>query len=427
VTPPDRTSRDTIDVGKAWRREHGIPVVGVFDGFRALAILAIALFHTLQVSGTAVALGDSLAASLTWALPTGVTALFIISGFVVYLPTVARNGEFGNVGHYALRRGARILPAYWVVLVLALGLMLVAGATLPDPGTFASHAVMLHTPAQLFVSDYSLGFGVLFPVWTLSLEIGFYILLPLIAGWWLRRPFTGLALSAAIVIGWYFLATNPDGAASALGFDLGSGFAARIDTFYGAQFPAWAFAFGCGMTGAIVYVRLRTRGIGPALRARAGWVAIASGAATLVFLYLSGHRAIVDFEAYNTEVSLWMSLGTTASMAVLFVALSVAPHRLQRPFSNRPIRWLGDISYGIFLWHYAVIWFVLHEFSPSVDGSLGTTAKWIAIVIPASVVYGYLSARFIELPMRRWARRYGRRQQAEAAGVPRAARGEGAA
>ena len=407
-----------MDVGKAWRREHGIPVVGVFDGFRALAILAIAVFHCLQISGAAVALGDSAAASFAWGLPAGVTALFIISGFVVYLPTVARAGEFGNVGHYALRRAARIVPAYWVILVVAVILMAVASVPRPDTGTFASHVLMLHTPAQLFVPDYSLGFAVVPPVWTLSLEAAFYVLLPLIAGWWLRRPFLGLAISAAIMIAWCLVAPNAGSVASTFGLELGSGFEGRLDSFYTSQFPTWAFAFGCGMTAAVAYIRIRERGVGPALRARAGWIAAASGVALIVLFYLSGHRAIVDMESYNTGISIPIAMGLTASMAILFVALSVSPGALQLPFSNRPIRWLGDVSYGIYLVHFAILWFALREFSLSQDGSVGAAAAWLGVVIPASIVYGYLSALLVERPLRRWAQRYGRRRQADSGASP---------
>jgi peptidoglycan/LPS O-acetylase OafA/YrhL len=412
-----------IDAGKAWRREHGIPVVGVFDGFRALAILAIVVFHCLEVSGTTIALGgsgvgSSVVGPFAWALPLGVTALFIISGFVVYLPTVARGGEFGNVGHYALRRAARILPAYWVALVVAIILLLVVSAPLPDAGTFTSHVFMLQNWGRIAVDNYAIGFGVIPPVWTLSLEAAFYVLLPLIAGWWLRRPFIGLAISAAIMISWILVTDNIGSVASTLGIDLSSDVESRILAQNGRQFPVYAFAFGCGMTGAVVYIRMRARGVGRAMKATAGWVAIAGGASLLLFTYLTGHRAITDYEAYNSEVSIWLSLGQTASMAIFFVALSVAPRALQRPFSNGPIRWLGDISYGIYLIHFAVLWFVLEEFSLSVDGSVGAAAAWFAVIIPASVVYGYLSARFIERPLRRWAHRFGRRRDADP-GVPR--------
>ena len=46
------------------------------------------------------------------------------------------------------------------------------------------------------------------------------------------------------------------------------------------------------------------------------------------------------------------------------------------------------------------------------DGSIGSLATWLAVVVPAAVLYGYLSARFLEQPIRRWARRFGNRREA---------------
>ena len=52
---------------------------------------------------------------------------FIVSGFVIYLPTVARNGDFGQVSAFAIRRAARLFPAYYIVLVLSLILLAAFG------------------------------------------------------------------------------------------------------------------------------------------------------------------------------------------------------------------------------------------------------------------------------------------------------------
>ena len=58
---------------------------------------------------------DSASGVLSWAiLPRSIEVLFIVSGFVVYLPTVARDGDFGKVGCLAIRRAARLIPAYYV-------------------------------------------------------------------------------------------------------------------------------------------------------------------------------------------------------------------------------------------------------------------------------------------------------------------------
>ena len=69
--------------------------------------------------------GGSLAGQLVWATgPQFVDILFVVSGFVVFLPTVAQRGNFGSVPGYAIRRGARLLPAYWLSLCVMLKLPL---------------------------------------------------------------------------------------------------------------------------------------------------------------------------------------------------------------------------------------------------------------------------------------------------------------
>jgi peptidoglycan/LPS O-acetylase OafA/YrhL len=270
---------------------------------------------------------------------------------------------------------------------------------------------MLQTPVLLFDPGYSLGFGVVAPVWTLSVEMTFYVVLPLIAARWLRRPVLGLVLAAAIVITWHYFATNFTEIASGLGIPLGSGIVEGFTSNYASQFPAWAFAFACGMTGAVVYVRMRDRGLGASGRRWAAAIALAAGAAVLVFAYLSGKRAIDDLAAFQV-VSLPISMGMTISMSVMFIALSAAPRALQLPFANRPIRWVADVSYGVYLIHFAVIWFALQELSLPQEGNLVSALAWTGLVIPLSMIYGYLSARIIERPIRSWAHRYGRRAAA---------------
>ena len=110
-------------------------------------------------------------------------------------------------------------------------------------------------------------------------------------------------------------------------------------------------------------------------------------------------------------------------MAALMISLTLTPEWVQRPFTVRPSRWLGDISYTIYLIHFAVIWFALREFSLPNSGQPGAVLAWAALVLPISIGYAYLSARWLERPVRRWAQRFGRR--AQAAGETQAAAGAG--
>src|SRR4051795_2884164 len=137
--------------GKDERAATGVPVVPAFDGYRAFAIMAIVVFHVITNAGVTQRAGGNFAGQLIWGTgPQFVDILFIVSGFVVFLPTVAQGGKFGNIGGDAIRRGARLLPAYW----LSLGVMLLVMATqsglaMPDFGSLASNFSGMQTTVQM--------------------------------------------------------------------------------------------------------------------------------------------------------------------------------------------------------------------------------------------------------------------------------------
>ena len=415
------------DPGKEWRRGHRIPVIPAFDGYRAYAILCVALFHVFQVSGVFGAAGNNAVGVLAWGfLPRCLDALFIISGFVIYLPTAARDGEFGSVRSFAIRRVARLVPAYYVALLVSLLLLVTVESSgdLPGLGSIGAHLTMLQTPALLVADNFHLGFGVIPPVWTLSVEAGLYFLVPLIAAYYFRHPFYGLALAAAIVLGWSVLAHHVDYVASLFGASLHSDAENRIALFYANQFPSWALAFASGMTGAWLYVRLRDRYPPAQLARRALWVTAFALPVFGAFVYLAGDGAVHDqnpFLGLYARQSDLIAIGYPLSQATLMVSIVLAPVWLQRLFVASPSRWLGDISYTIYLIHFAVIWFALRELSLPSDGGLGAVLAWSLLVYPVSIAYAYLSARLLERPIRRWAQRFGRRAQTRAETAPASA------
>ena len=396
-----------------------MPVVPAFDGFRAFAIMAIVLFHVVNSSGFLDRIGDSsLGGQLIWGTgPQLVDMLFIVSGFVVFLPTVAQGGHFGSVRGYSIRRGARLLPAYW----LSLGVMLLVMATksgvpMPGLGGLASNFSGQQTIVSLFSPHTLIGFGPDSPVWTLTLEIGFYVLLPFIAAAYFRRPLVGLAIALAIAVVWREAFSHIDQVAGWVGIDVTNARATQLHLDSLIQLPSWAFSFAAGMTGAWAYVELRRRYDRARLEKMAARALVVAGIAFALFVYLAGRQAIGDetlaaLPNLKVRESAFLSIGYTASLATVMVALALASPRLQLPFAYPLSRKLGDISYGIYLIQAPLIFFLVFHQVLSTDGGVGTLAAWTAIVISIAMVYGYLSARVVEQPIRRWAHRFGRQAQ----------------
>lgn len=405
------------DPGKEARQRAGLLVVPAFDGYRAFAILGVVQLHLLKASG-AVETGDSgFLAWLTWAtVGHAIEVLFVVSGFVVFLPTAARDGRFGSLKGYAIRRAARLFPAYWMILALILVLLAatsVTGIPLPSLRDVAINFTGLHVPVGLFVSGISTGFGVNPATWTLSVEICFYLVLPLVAGVYFRHPWIGLLIAGLVTVGWneFFLHLGTINVNQDLG--LQGAEILRLGVSSSLQLPSWAFSFALGMSGAWMFANRDL--ILAAMRGRlVTLMKVAGGICLAYFAWRAGLRsddAPFELVAQQTRSTPWLAIGFSASLATVMVAIALRPGAFGQVFSNQPVRWLGDISYGIFLSHLVVVTFAGAALSLPTSGTVRSFLIWTLVVVPISVLYGYLSARFLEQPIRRWARRYGRRDE----------------
>lgn len=407
-------SGGSSDPGKEFRARQGIPIVPSFDGFRAVAILGIVLLHLISVYGQPSS--RTALISTFGALPNLIDILFILSGFVVFLPTVARAGEFGSVAAYAIRRAARLMPAFWLAIaIVVLMIALWPAAPAPEAPSGAEvvlHAVGLHQPAILVEPDFLVGLGIDGPMWTLSLEVTFYLLLPFIAAVYFRHPLLGLLAALVITVGWKLGAENAASIANWLGLSPTPERILSVRLNALGQFPAWAFHFALGMTAAWAMVRLRQRYSSEWLARRAVWVQGLSLAALLPLFYQFG-----TFAEQNTPLAptlartdILLTLAIPVAITLFMLSTALAPPRLQVPFAHPRVRALGDISYGIYLIHFPLVLLI---------GTIALTSGWLStsfwvlspIVVVASVAYGYISGRFLEQPIRRWAHRFGRRAQ----------------
>ena len=184
------------DPGKEWRRGHRIPVVPSFDGYRAYAIIGVVLFHIFQVSGVFAAVGDSALGVLFWGDPAAQPGRAFHRQRLRHLPAHRRPGR-------GLRRrrcvrgpargaaGARLLRRRFLLLCCS-SPAVESSTGLPGAGEIGAHLAVIQTPLLLFVKDFDLGFGVVPPVWTLSVEVGFYVVLPLVAVYSFAIPSIGL-------------------------------------------------------------------------------------------------------------------------------------------------------------------------------------------------------------------------------------------
>lgn len=366
------------------------PQVPVLDTFRGLAAVGILLYHCWLLSGEPALGGGPLRDVLSSSF-LAVTLFFVLSGFVLFLPVARRDGEFGSVGAYARRRIARVVPAYYAVLgACLLAYPLLTTGAMQGRVTFESvvaHGVFAQQEARLLPGyEGALGFAVNPVVWTLSLEALFYLVLPLVALWFWRFAWQAVVLAVAVgVLG-----------RLALGDVRGE----PGESVLLSSFPLHLTDFAAGMAAALLFVRWR---VAPAM----AWV----GGAVCAVLALGALAVAGGPDAGDVRDSVRGDALLMALLPLLFggavLGLALAPERVRAWISVAPLRWVGTVSYGVFLAHYPLLLLARTTLDFDHDGSRGAFLALTAFALPASLLVGWLSWVAIERPARNWARGHG--------------------
>jgi peptidoglycan/LPS O-acetylase OafA/YrhL len=344
------------------------------ESLRALAAVGVMLGHAWGVAhGYGQSAQDSYLARVIFGGGFGVFLFFALSGYLLYWPFARR--DFGGgapvrLAAYARNRALRILPLYYVAVLVLL--------VLQEHGGTAEQWWRFLGLAQNF-SAATVGTvdGVL---WSVIVELHFYLLLPLLA-LGLARVARGspgrataalLALGALSLAGWLALVT----------------FAHAPSPVWRYNLPTTFFFFVPGMGLALLRLHVEHH--------RPGWldgVAGRSGA----WLAASALVWLAIFADYRlTPVA--------AIAAFLAVGACVLPLRSSpalRALDWRPLAALGVVSYSLYVWHSRI------ETNLDSHGAIphGFAAQ-LLIAVPVSIGVAFLSYRLVELPFLRLRRRW---------------------
>jgi peptidoglycan/LPS O-acetylase OafA/YrhL len=353
------------------------PRFPLFDSLRGIAAIMVVYIHIWFVRGGVV---DSHLASKYFAnFDAGVAIFFLVSGFLLYRPYVAARfarRESPPLGPYAIRRVFRIVPTYWVALLL-IALWFENAAILNNPIPYFGFAQVYDRSTRLN------GYG---PAWTLCVEVAFYILLPLWAFLLGRTPgrtrrqlvgteTIGLALVIGASIAWN-LVHEP----GQLGFVSATAAAATL--------PAYMDQIALGMFLAVVSVALADRARVPAAIAlvhRRPWLPWLFAAAAFVVLCNVGPVHDSGGEVVKHELRALFAFGLLLP-AVFGDDKGGAVRRL---LADRRLQWVGMISYSLYLWHVAIVYkLVSHGWIERVGiGPFMVLAAVAATVVAAASFY----------------------------------------
>jgi peptidoglycan/LPS O-acetylase OafA/YrhL len=352
------------------------------QGLRAVAVGLVVAFHAgLPVPGGYV----------------GVDMFFVISGFVISAMLQRELGTTGGLGFasFYTRRFRRLLPALAVATTfVALASILLLSPLGPQQATLRTGvaATLFAANVQLSQADGGGYFDLdaeanaLLHTWSLSVEEQFYLVFPalVLVAWQLgrrRRPGGSVRVTAAVVA-----------AAMAASFALSLLLTYRPSTRLGDSFafylsPTRAWEFGAGVLLAFGMARLRRTPVPVAH----GFAVVGTALVAYASLAFDGATAFPGLAALVPVV------GT----ALLIAAGTATDRGLPGLLASRPAVWVGDVSYGWYLWHWPLIVFAAAWWP-------GRTVPMVAAAV-ASLLPTVASYRWVENPIRFDDRIVGRR------------------
>lgn len=395
------------------------PRFPLFDSLRAIAALSVLAFH-LPIAIRMAA--DNPVRPYLFNLNAGIAVFFLLSAFLLYRP-FARARYLGlrrpGTGAFARRRLLRIGPAYWVALpavVILLGKSGEAAGTRPVFSAAGAPAYF----GFLQVYDSSTLFGGISAAWTLCAELAFYAMLPLWAMLmtrkragstrsFLRSELIGVAALVVAGVTWTSIAAAGSHVTAAVFVDL-----TRLKPWL-YVLPAYLDHFAIGMGLAVVSVVVAERTEAPSavrLIERAPWLCWT--VAALAFFTMS-HVETLFPDSRTTRFAAVHVLQAIFALALILPAVFGDPDRglVRRLLGNRVLLWVGLVSYGVYLWHAAIIAKLarlgaVDSFSPA---AFALTALGISVLIAAVSFYA------IERPSLRLGRRWSGRAESQDADV----------
>jgi len=377
------------------------------DGLRAIAEGFILIYHCwIYSSPTGEPLGlGPFGRFLLPHLPVGVSLFFALSGFLLYRSlamAILQRKPLPSISRYLRNRALRIFPAYWTILVatgVILPAVMVRNSTTLElgrlSGQFDDLLKNMFLMQNYFRDSWDTGIG---PVWSLAIELHFYLALPLLGLLAVRMGgrFLGskgralVALFPAIAIGFVGVFGS---LAEAWTADWSNDYWHSV-LVRGIFYHADLFAFGIGLA---VLWAATTLGL---VRLPGWWrPAAVTGlvSATLLAVGLTDRGILDRYQgAFQYEALLSLS-------CVLLIALVVLPNEdrdarplLIRLLELRPVVAIGLVSYSLFLWHEPVIRSLQQR-----GLTLGGPQGFVINLIFAALVSGLLAAltyRFVEAP-----------------------------
>ena len=327
--------------------------VDTCDGLRAMAVMIVAWFHIWQQSwlfpgldlfGGTISFDPLARSGYIW-----VDIMILISGFCLYLPWARRRymgGSMPAVRDFYARRLMRIHPSYLLTLAIMFAVALATHAYYTNEHMLRD--ILSHlTYTHMFFYDAYYASNLGGALWTLALEMQFYLVFPLLARAFYKLPATTFAVMTA----------------SALAFRGWVGVTFEDVSMYFNQLPSYLDTFALGMAAAAVHAYLAQK------KPNALTKLLCSAGSVLMLALL---WQVVRRQAANPDVTAirFGQMSNRLAMGLLggsLLVLSANAGLVFRSVLANPVtRFISSVSLQFYIWHQTIaVWLLKYRVIPS--------------------------------------------------------------
>ena len=378
-----------------WERWSALPgekYVDVLDGVRAVLIFLVGWFHIWQQSWlTPYVVIDGRYHSLDPLLRSGyiwVDGMILLSGFLLYLPYTRRPWRKGDGKRFFLRRFARIYPSYVLnVLVFFFYRWDRYGTAADRVRDLVAHLTMTHTfsYATYYASPMN---GAL---WTVGVEVWFYLLFPLVCR--LFQRWKGWTFAGMLAVAFGFRAWAATLSDTGMVFN---------------QLPAFLDVYALGFAGAEGYTALREKLKGTDGRLK-GLFAVTLLCCILLMARLVTEQASRSGQDQirlgQMEIRFTLALALTGAM----VSAAFTFGGVRFVLGNRVMAFLSSVSFQFYMYHQALAvimkenrWIPSVSLTPHMDGEWPWQPVYTLMCFLVPLALGTVLTYGFEKPVGRW-------------------------
>ncbi len=384
----------------AWRKDALSPpdlqYVGVCDGIRCLAVGIVAWFHIWQQSwlwpGLTIGAHQVNLDPIVRAGYMGVDLMILLSGFCLYLPwaRLSPNAPAPSCALFYRKRAARIFPSYYLSVVLLLMAALLENSYVGNAERMLRDVFAHLTFTHVFFYDTYYATHLNAGLWTIAVEVHFYLLFPLIARCFRRRPLLTPALM--ILTAMLFRQT-----VAVKILDIG---------VYFNQLIAFLDVFALGMLAAHLYVRSAHLSRGGFARIACDFLAIVAWIGILrLFRAQAGSSGTEAIRLGQMERRFALGLWG----AVFLLAAANGGLLLRKLLGNRITHFLASVSMQFYIWHQVLAVRILRSglipsayAEPNYMGDTVWQKRFTAACWLISLAWAVLLTYGFEKPIARW-------------------------